>query len=284
MKNNPSPSLSPAIVLHGSIWMTSNGENLGGRGRIALLAKVIECGSITQAAKAFGMSYKAAWDAIDTMNNIAGEALVVRTVGGKGGGKTTLTARGKKLIDNFCTIEKEHQRFITQLSEQAGNLADDYLLIRRMGMKTSARNQFQGKIVALQSGAVNDQITLEIAGGEKIIATITRESTEYLGITVGSEAFALIKASSIILAVPEQGIKGIQGMRLSASNQLTGVVQRVKAGAVNTEVVLDLSGGNTLIAIVTHASGEAMGLIEGAQGMPLVAIFQASSVIVGLAA
>ena len=72
------PSNDKRIELGGSIWMTVGGENLGGAGRIALLAHVAECGSITHAAKAMKMSYKAAWDAIDTMNNLAGEPLVER--------------------------------------------------------------------------------------------------------------------------------------------------------------------------------------------------------------
>ena len=82
------------IELGGSVWMTVGGENLGGQGRMALLSLVGTHGSITHAAKAMGMSYKAAWDAIDTMNNLAGEPLVERLAGGKGGGGTRLTARG----------------------------------------------------------------------------------------------------------------------------------------------------------------------------------------------
>ena len=60
------------ISLQGLVWLSVDGENLGGPKRIALLARIAESGSITQAAKAAGMSYKAAWDAIDTMNNLAG--------------------------------------------------------------------------------------------------------------------------------------------------------------------------------------------------------------------
>ena len=70
------------IELKGTIWMTVGDANLGGPGRIALLAKIAECGSITQAAKAMKMSYKAAWDAVDAMNNLAGEPLVERSSGG----------------------------------------------------------------------------------------------------------------------------------------------------------------------------------------------------------
>ncbi|HEX8785969.1 MAG TPA: LysR family transcriptional regulator, partial [Telluria sp.] len=67
-----------AIALQGSVWMTVGGENFGGPGRVELLAKIAETGSISQASKAIGMSYKGAWDAIDAMNNLAGEALVER--------------------------------------------------------------------------------------------------------------------------------------------------------------------------------------------------------------
>jgi molybdate transport system regulatory protein len=76
---------------------------------LSCLARIADSGSITQAAKAMGMSYKAAWDAIDTMNNLAGEPLVQRTTGGKGGGGTTLTQRGEQLVANFRLIEARAQ-------------------------------------------------------------------------------------------------------------------------------------------------------------------------------
>ena len=99
------PEQEKRIELGGSVWMTVGGENLGGSGRVQLLALVGEQGSITHAAKAMKMSYKAAWDAIDTMNNLAGEPLVERVAGGKGGGGTRLTQRGQQLVENFRRIE-----------------------------------------------------------------------------------------------------------------------------------------------------------------------------------
>ena len=263
------------IELNGSIWMTAGGENLGGRGRIELLTKVVACGSITQAAKAMGMSYKAAWDAIETMNNLAGEPLVARSVGGKGGGGTSLTRRGQQLVDNFRVIDQEHRRFIQQLGQQAAGLAEDYFLIRRLGMKTSARNQFQGKVTRITSGAVNDEIELEVAGLQKIVATVTRESTNELELKVGVDAFALIKSSSIIVVTDDQGA------RFSARNRLTGTVGRLRTGAVNTEVEIYLPGGGSVSAIITNTSSDNLGL---AQGMSASAIFKASSVIIGVPA
>lgn len=262
-----------AIELHGSVWLTVDGERFGGEQRIALLARIAECGSITQAAKAIGMSYKAAWDAIDAMNNLAGEPLMERVAGGKGGGGSRLTRRGEQLVENFRLIEREHLRFVEQLSRQATGIADDYLLIRRMGMKTSARNQFHGRVARVKTGAVNDEIELEIAGGQKIVAIVTHESTTELGLQPGAEALALIKSSSVILVSDDDGA------RFSARNRLTGVLSRVHPGTVNTEVVLELSGGAALAAIITNESCHTLGLAEG---KTITAIFKASSVIVGV--
>ena len=267
-KDNP-------IELQGSIWMTVAGEKLGGENRVALLAAIAACGSITQAAKAVRMSYKAAWDAIDTMNNLAGEPLVERVTGGKGGGGTRLTPRGEQLVANFRTLEREHRRFIEQLGQQAEGLADDYLLIRHMSMKTSARNQFLGTVTQVKTGAVNDEIELEIVGGHKLVAIVTHESTESLGLKPGTEAFALVKSSSVIL------VTGEDGAHFSARNRLTGTLSRIQPGAVNTEVVLDLAGGATLAAIVTRDSSDDLAL---AVGQRATAIFKASSVIIGVPA
>lgn len=260
------------IELHGAIWMTVDGANLGGLGRIALLEKIAECGSITQAAKAIKMSYKAAWDAINTMNNLAGEPLVERVTGGKGGGGTLLTRRGEQLVENFRIIAREHNRFVKALDQQASGITDDYLLIKRIGMKTSARNQFLGKVSRVMPGAVNDEIELEVTGGHKIIAIVTHESAKDLGLKVGAEAFALIKSSSIIVVVADEGA------RFSARNCLSGTIARIQPGAVNTEVVIDLTDGGSVAAIVTNESKDSLELVVG---KTVTAIFKASSVIIG---
>lgn len=255
--------------------MTVGGENLGGASRVQLLAAIGECGSITQAAKLVKMSYKAAWDAIDAMNNLAGEPLVERLTGGKGGGGTRLTPRGRQLVDNFHIIEREHARYLQQLGNQAEGIADDLLLIRRMAMKTTARNQFLGKVTQLTTGAVNDEVTLTLPGGQQIVAVVTQGSSASLGLATGVEAFALIKASSIIL------VTDTEGARFSARNQLTGAVTRVQTGAVNTEVVLDLPAGGTVAAIITNQSSTDLGIEVGRS---VTAIFKASSVILGVPA
>lgn len=142
-------------------------------------------------------------------------------------------------------------------------------------MKTSARNQFTGSVRSVRAGAINDEIEIEAGGGLRIVATVTRESREELGLEVGREAFALVKASSILLLTDGADVK------LSARNQLAGTVTRVTAGAVNTEVELALAGGGSLVAIVTQESAGSLSLHEGSAA---TAMFKASSVIVGVKA
>ncbi|ADG19186.1 putative transcriptional regulator, ModE family [Paraburkholderia atlantica] len=268
-----------ALELGGSVWFQAGTQTLGGAARIALLAAIGETGSITSAAKAVGISYKGAWDAIDTMNNLAGEPLVVRLTGGKGGGGTTLTPRAVKLIDTFRAVEREHRRFLERAGAAIGEgFATDWDLIGRIGVKTSARNQFYGTVSAIERGTVNDEVSLALPGGHTIVAVLTHESTEALGLAVGVAAFALIKASWVVLLVAGDGDVDAP-LKLSARNQLRGIVQSVKRGAVNAEVSLGLEGGAVVTAVVTNGSVDTLGLREGATA---VAVFKASSVILGV--
>ena len=263
------------LELQGAVWLAVGRDNLGGVGRIGLLRAVAEQGSITQAAKAVGMSYKAAWDAVDSMNNLAGEPLVERSTGGSGGGSTRLTARGARLVERFAQLDAAHQRFVKLLSEESTDLHHDFTVLRTLNMKTSARNQFSGTVTAVRAGAVNDEVELTLPGGVRIVAIVTRESTETLGLRTNMQAFALIKSSSIMVAT------GLEGAKLSARNQLAGSVASVTPGAVNAEVVIAMDGGGTIAATITQASLKELALAPGTRA---TALFKASSVIVGVLA
>ncbi|VWC55254.1 putative molybdenum transport protein [Burkholderia lata] len=269
-----SPSTEP-LELGGELWLRAGEQTLGGAARIALLAAIGDTGSITRAAKAVGLSYKAAWDAVDTMNNLAGEPLVARSTGGKGGGGTTLTPRATSLIAAFRTIEREHRRFIEAASAAVSGFDVDWALIGRIGMKTSARNQLFGKVASIVRGTVNDEVTLTLPGGQPIVAVLTHESADALGLQVGADACALVKASWVVLAVDD----GEPELKVSARNQLRGSVETVAAGAVNSEVTLALDGGGTLTAVVTNDSVAALQLDAG---RPAIALFKASSVILAV--
>ncbi len=271
MERSTMSEADPTLELQGNLWLSIAGQNLGGRGRFALLGLIDACGSISQAAKRMGMTYKNAWDAVDAMNTAAGEPLVARSVGGRGGGGARLTERGRQLIARFEQVERAHRAFLQSLQATPG-LDEDLALIRRIGMITSARNQFHGRVSALANGAVNDEVSIEVAPGVAVVATITHGSVESLGLAVGVPAYALVKASSVIVA---QG----DGTRYSARNQFNGTVERITEGAVNDEIVVDIGHGCTVVAIITRTSTSALGLQEGG---PATVLFKASSVIVGV--
>jgi molybdate transport system regulatory protein len=266
---------APKMHLEGRLWIAQDESNLAGHGRVDLLQRIAETGSISQAAKSMGMSYKAAWDAVDAMNNLAGEPLVERVTGGKGGGGTQLTARGKRLVATFRLIEEEHRRFLQALGKNIEDFTDTYQLIRRLNMKTSARNQFYGKVADIRTGSVNDEIVVELQGGDRITAVITQESTHHLGLHTGTDVVALIKAPWVIVA--EAG----EPLKLSAQNRLVGTIVKLQRGAVNAEVVIQLPGGTTVCAIISNDSADELDLAEG---KPAAAIFNASHVILGVPA
>lgn len=68
-------------------------------------------------------------------------------------------------------------------------------------MKLSARNVLKGKVINITPGAVNTEVVIELAGGAKIVSIITKESAENLGLAVGKAAYAVVKASSVMVAV-----------------------------------------------------------------------------------
>lgn len=141
-------------------------------------------------------------------------------------------------------------------------------------MKISARNSFKGKITVLTPGAVNSEVIIDISGGDTLVSIITNDSVKSLGLAVGKDVFAFVKASSVLLMTEGSGIK------LSARNALRGMIQSVTLGAVNGEVSLKLSGGAQVHAIVTNDAIKELGLEVAKEA---VVVIKASSVILGVA-
>lgn len=140
-------------------------------------------------------------------------------------------------------------------------------------MKTSARNALSGRVARIIPGAVNSEIQLEVSPKVLIVAIVTKESVEHLGLRVGGEATALIKSSFVILA--DAG----PALRTSARNHLPGTVVRHTQGAVNDEVVLEIDAGQTITATITRQSALDMGVRPG---LALAALIKASHVILAV--
>jgi molybdate transport system regulatory protein len=115
-------------------------------------------------------------------------------------------------------------------------------------MQTSARNQFIGEVAEVKHGAVNDEVTLRTQDGLEIVAVITHGSATSLGLAAGKKAFALVKASSVIVMVD------VASNQVSARNCIAGTVSAVTKGAVNSEVII--GAGRAQIAARKRQGGD----------------------------
>lgn len=230
---------------------------------LELLERIAATGSITAAASAMGMSYKVAWEAVEAINNLSEQPLVERKTGGQKGGGTTLTTYGRRVVGAYRRLEQEREQVLKKLAEVMDDFDEYYHVIRRFDMKTSARNQFMGTVKSIKTGPINAEVVLDIGGGDTLAAVITNESVEHLALKAGSEAYAMIKAPWVIVTTSE-------GFKTSARNELHGTVVRCQEGAVSGEVIIELSGGKTVAAIVTNDSIKSLGLKEGVKACALI--------------
>lgn len=261
------------LQLEGSIWFRSGQQNWGNQRRMALLAAIDSEGSISAAAKYVGLSYKAAWDAVDAMNNLAGEPLVLRTTGGQRGGGARLTPRATELLSLYQTLQKEHERFMNRLAAIDSQNDQNLELIQHMMSQVSIRNRLACTVHSIKKGKVNSIVTLSLGENLQIRASITQESVQNLQLTPGKRVIALIKASSIRFGAlgktPEPAI----------SNQVTGTLSRIVKDTTMVEVQLALDEGRTLTGTIDRASFDALGKKEGDQA---VALFPENQVMLGV--
>jgi molybdate transport system regulatory protein len=237
----------------------------------ALLQALHEIGSINRAARIAGLSYKGAWLLLEQACNLANEPLLETATGGAGGGGTRLTEAALALLGAWQQLQAEHRDFIRAQETRLAQLPALHGLIRRMSMKTTARNQFAGTVSAVEIGPVSAQASITLASGIEIIASMTSAAAKHLKLKRGKEALALIKASAVVL------VTDFAGWQLSARNQIEGTVSRIERGAVSSLVVLTLPGSTSITASVTNEGVEALGLKVGATA---TAVFKASAVMV----
>ena len=263
------------MEIQGRIWIKNHNINFLGHGKIELLERIKQTGSIAKAAKEMKMSYKAAWDSIDMINKASKEPLVVAMSGGKGGGGTQITPNGEEAIRIFKAMEEkqnqllqffkedlkswqesqEHPKDAQKIDTKAPSQKEVQSFVRKYVMKTSARNQLFGKIVEIKEGKVNAHITLETTSNLKIKSIITLTSLKELSLQIGTQCYALVKSSWIVVFTQKP-------KKCSLQNCLEGRVAQIKEGEVNCQVEID-SFGTPLCAIITEESYKDFGIKVG---------------------
>jgi molybdate transport system regulatory protein len=252
--------------------LRSEGKLLVGRDRIKVLEAVAEHGSITKAAKAAGFSYKAAWDAVTSINNLLPSPAFVTKAGGRSGGGAEVTAEGRRLIAVFHRLEDQLSQISSAIAAEGLGGVDDFLLWS-VGFKISARNVFQAEVIDVKKWPVDVEVTLRLSNENRISSIITNEAADELGLKPGRKALALVKSSFISLALPD-------APPTSARNRFTAVVTRRIDAERNSEILLDVGDGKSMTAVIPRLKAEELGVAEGDR---VVASFEAEDVILAVA-
>lgn len=218
--------------------------------RIDILRQIGQGGSISQAARAVGVSYKAAWQALDTLTNLAGVPLVDRAVGGSGGGGAVLTEAGHALLAAAEAMAQARDAVLARLAMDpgAGQAA------ARLAVRTSMRNQWPCTVRALSREGQIVRVHLQGADAAAqalaLTARITRESAELLALRPGLPVLALCKATAVRV-LPA----GAEGGAAEAVNRWPGRATRVSRGALGDEVAAQLDAGVQMVGFAPGASG-----------------------------
>jgi len=240
---------------------------------IGLLKAIEQTGSLNQAAKQMGLSYKGAWQILERANNSAPQLLVATATGGSKGGGSCLTEAGKALLTLFTHLEQQHQAFLTQLNHSLADNSEMVLLLQRLVIKTSVRNQLFGRVTAIHTGAVNDEVMVELKGGEQIVTTLKMALIDEIGLAVGVQAVLLINSADITVT------SDYNAVQFSARNRLFGKVMRIQEELANSEIIVLLPSGEILAAMITQQSVQNLALVPN---MPVCVLFKSNAPILGV--
>ena len=232
--------------------------------RINILRRIHETGSISEAARLANVSYKAAWQAIETLGNLAGSPLVEKAVGGTKGGGTVLTPTGVTVLELSERLIRVREEV---LQEFAARGAPELTPVSGYSLRTSMRNQFPVTVTEIARGPAKVRLVLQIDAENSVKASLTQDSAQLLGISSGMRLLALCKATAVDVA------RSIEPRR--SSSVVSGTVIRTARNDKGGEVTLRLAGGTSLVGFARAGHGLKLG--EEAQ-----ACLSAQAVVVAL--
>lgn len=172
------------------IWIEDNGKPIIGKGGADILDRINKDQSISTAAKELGMSYRYVWNYLKKIEIAVGEPVVDTHRGGKaGGGGAGLSIRGESLLREYRRLENEWAEILGEKHE---------LEVNRL--KISARNKLKGKVSQVEKEGLMAKIKVEITIPATVTALISKEAAEDLGIKIGDQVEAIVKATEVMIA------------------------------------------------------------------------------------
>jgi molybdate transport system regulatory protein len=236
--------------------------------RFDILRRIGEGGSISEAARRAGVSYKAAWQAIETLGNLAGTPMVDKAVGGSGGGGTLLTPAGRRVLEAAALLDQARALVLAVLEPGAARTQTGPGLAA-LALRTSMRNQFPCEVRSVVSSGGRVRVGLAPGADTLLFARITRESAQLLELARGRQVLALCKATAVQVAAHIAAADG--------RNLLAGDVQRASRAAAGGEVALRLAGGISLVGFAEAGHGLKA-------GQPALASVEESGVVIAVSA
>ncbi len=171
------------------LWFETRKGYAFGKGTFRLLQKIQEAGTLSDAAKELGMSYRYAWGIIKRTEKRIGKAIVKTHKGGKRGGGAELTQVGRELLNEFLKYKRVFDNVYLDESSWEG-----------LHLKISARNRIRGRITSIEKGDVAAVVKIEIETPCTITSFITREAVEDLNIKEGDIVKAVIKSTEVMIS------------------------------------------------------------------------------------
>ena len=236
--------------------------------RLEVLRSMHHAGSISEAARVNGVSYKAAWQALETLSNLAGVPLVEKAVGGSGGGGAKLTPAGLQVLEAADLLSSDRENALAQFVRSADGLGLNLRGIAGMGLRTSMRNQMPCQVQDIRASKGAATVVLELPDGQGLTSKITLESLQLLSLQPGQKVLAMFKATAVTVAPTIVGAGEV--------NLLRGKVVRRGTGAAGLEVSLQLTPGLVLVGFADAESP--LKLRQNA-----MAALEPNAVVIGLA-
>lgn len=213
--------------------------------RFDILRRVNDVGSISEAARCAGVSYKAAWQAIETLSQLAGGPLVEKTTGGSHGGGTRLTPKGEEVLQLVDELTRARLEVLARFRmKETPALAN----IGISSLSTSMRNLMPVTIRKIKIGAALVRLTLTLNDGQELRCSITMESAQLLGLREGIVVMALCKATAV-------EILSENDLPRDLLNTVVGTVIRSTRERKGGECTIQLPTGQRIIGFVRGEHG-----------------------------
>lgn len=234
--------------------------------RIDILRRVEQFGSISQAAKSAGVSYKAAWQALETLGTLAGEPVVEKAVGGADGGGAKVTPSGKAVLEAAAALTKIRSQVIKDIA--AGG-ASKLAALASASLRMSVRNTIPCTVTKMRGGLSKVKLTLQVCYGNTLRASITAESAQLLDIEEGLSVLALFKATAadvtetapegpdtfvlhgFVTHLPQKNKGGEVTLRLPNGIHVVGFIKGNHALEIGSEAYLCVQEKSVIIALLS---------------------------------